>query len=354
MPNPYTDLSPNAYWRTAVAETDPMTPGDLYQPKFEITPETAILTVGSCFAQHVGKALRGAEFNVIDTESLPDAVSDSVAQRFGYRMYSARYGNVYTMRQLLQLLREARGKFTPEDAVWEKDSRFFDAMRPAVEPEGLDTADLVNSHRTSHLLLTRRAFFKADVVVLTLGLTEAWMHRASETVYPTAPGVIASAYDPDIHVFKKFRYDEIIKDFLTFRKMLQQRNPAVKFLLTVSPVPLTATASGQHVEVATAHSKAVLRAVCGALYDDYDDVDYFPSYEAITSAKSGGAYFTENRRSVTKEGVAKAMRMFLSAHGAPVPDDTDDAPAKLSIPNAYAKAEADAQCEDVLLEAFSK
>ena len=353
MTNPYVNLSPNAYWRSAVAEGDPMEPGDMFQPKYPITPETAIVTTGSCFAQHVGKALRGANFNVIDTEALPEGIDESLAQRFGYSMYSARYGNVYTMRQLLQLYQETRGKFTPQDAIWERNGRYFDAMRPAVEPEGLESAELVAEHRASHLAMTKRAFAKAEVVVLTLGLTEAWMHRESGTIYPTAPGVVAGAYDPEIHVFKKFRYDEIIKDFLQLRKILQKRKPNLKFLLTVSPVPLTATASGQHVEVATAHSKAVLRAVCGTLYDTYDDVDYFPSYEAITSSKSGGAYFAENRRGVTKVGVGKAMRMFLSAHGAPLPDENPSAVAP-ARPHQWDDAEADAQCEEVLLEEFSK
>lgn len=354
MSNPYKNLSQNAYWRTAVAECDPMEPGDLFQPKFAITPQTAILTTGSCFAQHVGEALRTADFNVIDTEKLPPTVSDDVAKRFGYRLYSARYGNVYTMRQLLQLFQEAHGTHEPSDAIWERNGRFFDAMRPAVEPEGLETAQSVRDHREQHLKATRRAFHQAEVVVITLGLTEAWVHRDSGTVYPTAPGVIAGSYDPAIHEFKKFRYDEIIKDFLTLRTILKRRNPDVKFLLTVSPVPLTATASGQHVEVATAHSKAVLRAVCGTLYDDYEDVDYFPSYEAITSGKSGGAYFADNRRSVTKAGVAKAMHMFLSAHGAPLPDEGPKEPEKLRIPNPFAKAEAEAHCEEVLLEQFAK
>ena len=73
----------------------------------------------------------------------------------------------------------------------------------------------------------------------------------------------------------------------------------MKFIVTVSPVPLTATASGQHVEVATAGSKAILRAACGRLIEKFRDVDYVPSYEIITSQTARGAFYAPNLRSVT-------------------------------------------------------
>ncbi|WP_428660504.1 GSCFA domain-containing protein [Reyranella sp.] len=53
----------------------------------------------------------------------------------------------------------------------------------------------------------------------------------------------------------------------------KRRRPGVRFLLTVSPVPLKASASQNHVLAATTYSKSVLRAVAGQLADTYDDVD---------------------------------------------------------------------------------
>lgn len=371
MTNPYIGLPERAFWRSAVTERDALDPGDLYTPKFKIDRSMRIVTAGSCFAQHVGRTLRNAGFNVVDTEPLPVNVSDATANRFGYRLYSARYGNIYTVRQLLQLYQETRGKAELALPVWERDGRFFDAMRPAVEPMGLDSAELVLKHRERHLKNVRKAFMGADLFVFTLGLTEAWMHRETGTVYSTAPGVIAGEYDPEVFEFKNFRFDEIYADFMRFRKFMKRRNPDLKFLVTTSPVPLTATASGQHVEVATSYSKAVLRSVCGALYDECDDVEYFPSYEVITSANNKGAYFAPNKRSVTSEGVGKAMSLFLSAHD----DGTDapEAPTEADIADVKktqrakkerrrrraAKVEENEEemaefCEDVLLEAFQK
>jgi hypothetical protein len=356
--NPYSDLPSRAFWRSAVTERDQMDPGDLYRPKFPITRDMKVMTAGSCFAQHLGRAFRGAGYNLIDTEPLPESVPDAVAQRFGYRLFSARYANIYTMRHLMQLYMECRGDAEIALPVWERNGRFHDSQRPNVEPEGLDSPELVMAHREAHLHNVRRAFAQCDLMVFTFGLTESWIHRETETVYPTAPGVIAGAFDPEVFAFKNFTFHEIYDDFVQLRALMKRRKPDLRFLVTTSPVPLTATASGKHVEVANSYSKSVLRSVCGTLYETFDDVEYFPSYEVITSANSKQAYFGANKRSVTAEGVSTAIGMFVAAHAgeeagaAPRPASARPEPDGIVVDED--EALADEICEDVLLEAFQK
>ena len=151
MVSPYADLDQRAFWRTGVSSRSPLDPGDLYRPKFRLDKSAKITTAGSCFAQHIGRTLRHAGLAVVDEEPLPTAVSDKVANKFGYRLFSARYGNVYTARQLLQLHKEAYDEFEPQSAIWEKNGVFFDALRPSVEPHGLQTTSLVEKHRQAHL-----------------------------------------------------------------------------------------------------------------------------------------------------------------------------------------------------------
>jgi hypothetical protein len=129
----------------------------------------------------------------------------------------------------------------------------------------------------------------------------------------------------------------------------------VWFLLTVSPVPLTASASADHVVAATTYSKSVLRAVAGEVRKAWDDVDYFPSYELITSPMFRGRFFEPNLRSVTEDGVAFVMRHFLSALDVPVenpivrPTNAESDPAP-----AAAHATPDVVCEDIVLEQWSR
>ena len=359
MDSPYSNLPDRAFWRTAVGEREPLDPGDLYVQKFPINKSMRIVTAGSCFAQHVGRVLRESGFAVVDTEPAPSALPDEVVQKFGYRLFSARYGNVYTTRQLLQLLDEVEGIATPAEPVWERNGRFFDAMRPGVEPSGLPSPEDVLEHRRLHLKAVDEAFSSVDLFVFTFGLTEAWVHTESGTVYPTAPGTIAGNFDKNKYSFVNFGFADVLRDFQTFRARMLKRQPRLKFLVTVSPVPLTATASGHHVEVATAYSKAVLRAVAGQISATSPNVDYFPSYEIITSANNRGVYFETNKRSVSMLGVETAMSLFMRAHQVSgTPEATPDPGSKRTKRRAEGNQEDDAAaelvCEEALLEAFRK
>lgn len=159
-------------------------------------------------------------------------------------------------------------------------------------------------------------FTNADIFVFTLGLTEAWVARADGAVYPTCPGTIAGTFDESAHAFHNFTVAEILSDFEQFIEELRRINPGIRLLLTVSPVPLTATASGKHVMVASSYSKSVLRAVAGQLADTHDFIDYFPSYELVAAHPMRAMFFEPNLRAVANEGVELVMKHFFAEHGA--------------------------------------
>jgi len=352
MKHPYEALPPKAFWRTAVALKAWFEMEDIYRPKFDISPESKIATAGSCFAQHISRHLRMNGYDVLDCEPAPPGLGPARARDYGYGLYSARYGNIYVVRHLLQLLHEAWGEPTSGDLVWERDGRYFDAMRPNVEPEGLGSPEEVRLHRAQHLEKIRRLVLDMDTFIFTLGLTECWVHRTAGTVYPTCPGVIAGSFDSQTYAFKNFSHAELISDFIACRDFIGQRrveadlggrlNP--RFILTVSPVPLVATASERHVLLATVYSKSVLRAVAGDLAQQYEDVAYFPSYEIVSAPWSGHMYFEANRRDVSQEGVDLVMDCFFAAHGrhAPVAPDT-----RLVV-------DEDASCDEIVLEALAR
>jgi hypothetical protein len=354
MGSPYEALAQSAFWRTGVVGHQPDAIPSLYKRKFPITREMGVATAGSCFAQHISRNMRARGFAVIDAEPAPDGLGEETASEFGFGIYSARYANIYTARQLLQVAREAFGKFSPSDAVWEKDRRYYDAMRPSVEPLGLSSPAEVADHRKYHLGKVREVIMSADIFVFTLGLTETWMHSRSGTVYPTAPGTIAGSFDPRIHRFHNFTFREVYDDLSAFMKLAERNNRGIRFLLTVSPVPLTATASGEHVLAATVYSKSVLRAVAGQLFHERENVEYFPSYEIITSALSKGAYFKSNLRSVGAIGVKAAMEAFFREHdegGDPQPSALKKAVAA----NLDSEDEEDElACEEELLDSFAQ
>lgn len=359
MASPYDNLPSRRFWRTGVTESHPLTIADLYRKKFALSSTDKLATAGSCFAQHVTTYLRKNGFAVMDLEPQPPNLPAAMARNFGYGIYSARFGNIYTVRQLLQLAQDADTLAVDERDVWEKNGRYFDALRPAVEPNGLDSPEEALLLREHHLRKVKRLFSKMDVFIFTLGLTEAWIDNRSGRVYPTAPGTVAGDYDPGIHEFKNFSYDEIRDDFVAFRTLVRKWNPKVRTILTVSPVPLTATAADDHVLTATTYSKSVLRAVAGELALRHDDIDYFPSYEIIASPWSRGFFYESNMRSVSIAGVENVMRAFFgehrpSAEKEQAPPDSSARRRRRRRARAARNKKEEVVCEEVLLEAFAR
>ncbi|MDP5307148.1 GSCFA domain-containing protein [Paracoccus spongiarum] len=343
MDHPYASLPASAFWRTAVAGTEPDLPAAIHAPKFALTPDSRIATAGSCFAQHLGQALRRAGLEVLDAEPAPPGIAPGLAQRHGFGLYSGRYGNIYSVRQMVQLLAEVASGRPDPALVWTRRGRHHDALRPGLDPEGLDSAAEVLAIRRRHLARLRPMLARADVFVFTLGLTEAWQCRRSGRVFPSCPGVIAGRFDPDAHAFVNFSYPQVLEDLGRMRAALHGFNPQMRILLTVSPVPLTATAAGGHVLPATQYSKATLRAAAGDFAAAHGDADYFPAYEIVTNPAARGAFFADDLRQVTPEGVAAVMRAFLAAHGIAAGEGAGPA------------AEAsDPVCEDAMLEAFQR
>jgi hypothetical protein len=314
--NPYLKQPAHAFWKTGVSQESPYSINAIYKRKFRIRPNAKIATAGSCFAQHIARNLKANGYVVIDTEPAPPGLKHELREQYGYSLYSARYGNIYTVGQLLQLAREATGEWSPEEWIWERNGRYFDALRPAVEPDGHALEQDVIDHRKHHLSMVNELFSTMDVFVFTLGLTEMWVHKPSGTIYPTAPGTIAGEYNENILKLHNATFNEIVRDLKAFiETVIQKRdNKPFQIILTVSPVPLTAIATDKHVLVSTCHSKSTLRAVCGELASTNQDIDYFPSYEIVTNPRLHSSAFADNLRTVRKEAVANVMSHFFAEH----------------------------------------
>lgn len=305
--HPYSDLDRTARWRTAVAEVAELDP--MIEAPFRIGGKDAVVTAGSCFAQHIGRYLQSNGLNYLVTEPAHPMVGEAAAKRLGYGIYSARYGNVYTPRQLVQLFDRAYGRFAPAEDVWhEADGTVVDPFRPRIQPGGFNGEVELTHDRARHFRAVREAFERLDVFVFTFGLTEAWRSRIDGAVYPLCPGVSGGTFDPARHELVNFDVDAVVADGRAFLERLRSVNPKARVVVTVSPVPLVATAEPRHVLVSTVYSKSVLRVACDVLAREAG-VAYFPAYEIVASGHAGD-YWAADRRSVTKEGVEHVMRVF--------------------------------------------
>lgn len=309
--NPYKGAQDYQMWRRAVSRVEPHLMDPVVDPKFKITADMRIGTAGSCFAQHIAKQISKIGFCYFVPEDGGDLSPEEQA-RGNYGMFSARYGNIYTVAQLMQLFEEVfDGRVLHEQAWRRPDGRYVDPYRPQIEPDGYATAQEVIDARKEHLEFVRQLFCESELFIFTLGLTEAWRSKEDGALFPLAPGVVAGAFDPALHEFHNYRAAEVEETLVAFLNRLREVNKNVKVLLTVSPVPLIATYENRHVLTSTTYSKSALRVAAQGAVDTFDWVDYFPSYEIITGSGTGGLYFEDDHRDVSPKGVAHAMRCFV-------------------------------------------
>lgn len=321
--SPYLGLPDHRFWRRSVERIPGAALDPVVRTSFTLDHNTKVATAGSCFAQHIARTLQREKFNYLVADTVKGMDPDE-ARRRGFGMYSARYGNLYTARQLVQLFDRAHGSFEPLDRAWAReDGRFVDPFRPQIEPEGFATGAEVEVARQSHLADVRKLFASLDVFVFTLGLTEGWRRKEDGAVFPLAPGVAGGLFTPERYEFVNFDAGQVLADMHGFLRRLRTVNDRARLIVTVSPVPLIATYEEQHVLVSTVHSKSVLRAAAGALAREGSGVDYFPSYEIITGVPSRGQYFGPDLRSVTEDGVAHVMRVFLRHYAGIEPANGD-------------------------------
>ena len=353
---PYSSQPPSAFWRTAVAETGIWGYDGLFRSKWKLPTNAAFATYGSCFAQHISRAVQANGKPWVNAEPAPASATKEVAARFGYGVYSSRTANIYTARMLeLWVALAQKPERCAAIEIWENEGRFRDSLRPAIEPEGFDSqADCLEM-----LQNTARAFGRsvreAQVFVFTMGLTEGFEHAETGQPYALCPGTLAGSYDAAQHSFVNYRYPQIMKSMKSAVRGLRALNPEIKILLTVSPVPLTATATGHHVLLATQYSKSVLRAVAGDLSEMAKDIDYFPSYEIIAAPPTRAQFFAPNMRSVAPEGVALVMEHFFRGmrfSKSQLPKDEAEARRRAGV--AAEAAAEELACEEILLDQGAK
>lgn len=347
--NPYRLLSKNKFWRPSVAEKDPLDFSGIYKKKFTLSLDDKVATAGSCFAQHLTRAMKQNGFSILDVEPPPRMLERKYHSDYGFNLYSARYSNIYTVRQLLFLVKEAFGLLENPDPVWTKNGRYYDSMRPAVDPNGLESPNEVKLLRTIHLKKVKQMLQEMDVFIFTLGLTETWEYKNSGWVFPTVPGSIAGTFDNKIYSFVNFDYNKIYSDLKELFNILEKHNNSsnLRYIFTVSPVPLTATYSTEHILSANTYSKSILRSIAGYLSETHSNIDYFPSYEIISNTWSRGIFYEQNCRSVRDSGVNIVMNVFFSEHNHISKNTTN----KNTKHQNYTIEETN--CEEVLLDIFS-
>jgi len=355
--NPYLKQSDSAFWSRSVSRnfsSDLLMNKDSQSPLF--VKDDLVVSAGSCFASNLIPWIEKEGLEYVRTEELPTQFKH-LPENLGYRNFSAAYGNIYTARHLRQLYEQALGLRVPAEDRWHIDEMVIDPFRPGLAYPAESDAEF-DLLRASHLKAVVDAFHNATVFVFTLGLTEAWQSKLDGSVFPACPGTISGEFDEAKHEFKNFTVDEITEDLTKFIELLRESNPTVRFIITVSPVPLVATATTSHVLLASTYSKSVLRVAAQQVSSQLQDVTYFPAFEIITGPQAPFEYFERDRRNVSEIGVADVMSALLkdlpgSKEQVPLTSVTSNKTRKslsAKLVSEFSRRIARAECDEAMMD----
>ena len=340
--NPYQNLPAASFWSSGVSSPVKAGSALAIEPLLgSFSKESTIVSGGSCFSQYVGGELAARGYRY-----LRSVLSDGRVESFGL-------GNIYSVAQFRQWLEFSLGERRwSDDTVFEQDGACVDYLLPHRRGESsrerlIEYRDEAGREIVDHL----RA---ADVLVFTAGLTETW-RTASGDVLPSCPGASIGQFDEASHRFLNCTFEDVLSDLHAVDDMLARINPSLKTVLTVSPVPLTATAGGDHVLVATSHSKSILRAAVGEFCRRSSRASYFPSYELINHHAKSDWRLEENLRSISPAGVGYVMAHAFGGGKVPRPPLGE---ASLSRgpggTRTHALGGEEAICEEEKLDAYAK
>jgi len=311
---------------------------ELWKPKNTLGRLQKVATFGSCFAQNLGPALKEQGYTWFDAEPAPDIFVPEIKKKYNYGVFSARTGNINTAAALRQWVSWALGVETPPEEIWHKGGRFFDPFRPSIEPNGFATPEELLASRNAVLRAIRKIAERTDWFVFTLGQTEGWVNSSSGYIYAMAPGNIAREFDSNDHLLKNYSFPEVRADLNWVIDAICGINKKVRFVLTVSAIPLTEADSGNHAIAATPLPQSLLREAALTIAKSRKIVDYFPSYEIITGAPLRAMLYEPNEQAVPKPGAEFATYCFFGS----LAGSSRDVPPVVELGNAVNDSRSDA------------
>ncbi len=290
-----------------------------HTPKFKLSNTESIFTIGSCFAREVeselirlgiplaldGFGVEADQFESWNPETRwGGGVPLGKLSRGALNKYSVHSMTAEVRRVLLEEKYENDGLIEIKDGLW------FDPHSSGLR---LATYEAAKSNR-SKIYSAMSQIKHARTILLTLGLTETWTDIKTNIVMNNPLSGADLRRHKDRFVFHNYNYDEIVLELRGLIELVRNScNREMRFVLTVSPVPLGVTFTSSDILTANCFSKSTLRTAAATISSEYSYVDYFPSYELVTYSPRHLAW-KDDQLHVQENMVAHVMSKFMSVY----------------------------------------
>lgn len=277
------------------------------EASFDIGADEKIFCIGSCFANEISQALHRLNYNVLSIfHDLSDSPDKLITDDSVFHKYS-----VASIYNELSWALDPEKEYSHEQVLVETSSDCVQDYQLSGKDRNY-TRESAESFRDAFNL----SFSKvkdADVVILTLGVSEVWFDKETQLyLNVSVPKSLTELY-PDrfeLHVFDyettSFYLKAIYKLLATYLK------DDFRLLVTVSPIPLSHTFRQQDIYISNSYSKAVLRVVVEELVSAEANVNYFPSYEFVTLSNPEVVWAEKDFRHVDPSFVDYIMGHVMS------------------------------------------
>ncbi|MGE0590264.1 MAG: GSCFA domain-containing protein [Cyclobacteriaceae bacterium] len=243
--------------------------------------QDSILTIGSCFADNLGKKLRDNKFSV------------------SVNPFGTSYNPVSIHKQLIYSITNGRpsadtyGELNDTHFNFDFHSSFSTLNRQSLEKNISNTIEKQYSFLKS-----------AKVLMITYGT--AWVYERNEN-----SEIVSNCHKISGTAFRKslLTQKRVLESFENLYKQLVEFNPDIRIILTLSPV--------RHIKDTlelNAVSKAVLRLTCHTLSELYKNVSYFPAFEIVMDDLRDYRFYDRDLLHPSQEAIDYIWKKFRESY----------------------------------------
>lgn len=248
---------------------------------FPISHDSRVLSLGSCFADHIGDKLEKSRINAL-------------VNPLGIAFHPLAIMN--------HLSKAINGEAFEESGLLEKEDLFFHYLTHS-EIKASSKQELIKL--LNQKLHEIRTFLdRGTHLIITLGT--AWVYELVDTSQ-----IVANCHKQPSVRFKKrlLTLEEMEEESSALISRLQEKYPDLKLILTVSPV--------RHVKDGVPQnqlSKSLLRILSQRLCDQFEQVNYFPAYEIMMDELRDYRFYKIDKIHPTEEAVDHIWKKFIAAY----------------------------------------
>ncbi len=216
--------------------------------EFQLDHQQSIVSIGSCFSDSIGKRLDDHKFKISINP----------------------YGTVFNPLSIFRLLEHAiSGEELSEKSILKRDGQYlsYDLHSDFTAPSSKALKHQFNKINQR----VKKELQKASLLVITFGTSWIYEKKQGKELVSNCHKVPQKEFDKRL-----LNIDEILTSFFELQTKLEEVNPDLQILLTVSPVRHTRAGI-----VNNSKSKSNLILACHYLQEMAKNTYYFPSFEIM-------------------------------------------------------------------------